>query len=97
MARETLHLFDKPRNVQRALWILYGASALALALELIVHRHVIHPWEGAPGFYPAYGFVGCVVLVLVAKWMRKVIIRPEDYYVRRDLPQHPTSGERCHD
>lgn len=89
MAREGNYLFDKPRNVQRVLWLLYGASAAALALELVVHRHTEHPWEWVPGFYPAYGFVGCVVLVVVAKWMRKLIIRPENYYQRRDLPRQP--------
>jgi hypothetical protein len=96
MTSERQYLFDKPRNVRRLLWGLYSACLLALAMELVVHRHTEHPWEGLPGFYPLYGFVGCTVLVLVAKWMRKVIIRPEDYYQRRDLPQHPpTAGEEA--
>lgn len=92
MAADSEGLFDKPRNVRRVLWLLYGASALALGLDLLVHRHVVHPWEGVFGFYPAYGFVGCVVLVVVAKWMRRLIIRPEDYYRQRDLPQQPGGG-----
>jgi hypothetical protein len=31
------------------------------------------------GFY-IYGFVACVVLVVIAKEMRKVLMRKEDYY-----------------
>ncbi len=89
MAEEKSYLFDKPRNVQRVLWTLYIASGLALLMDHVVHRHTEHPWEGMPGFYPIYGFIGCSVLVIVAKWMRKLIIRPEDYYQQRDLPQHP--------
>jgi hypothetical protein len=45
-------------------------------------RHVERSWEGFPGFYAIYGFAGCVFLVLVAKQMRKVVMRDEDYYDR---------------
>ncbi|TXS92665.1 hypothetical protein FVW59_08135 [Parahaliea aestuarii] len=79
--------------MQRILWLLYAACALVLALDLVVHRHTEHPWEGIIGFYPAYGFVGCVILVLAAKWMRRLIIRPKDYYQRSDLPPHPSREE----
>jgi hypothetical protein len=34
------------------------------------------------GFYGWYGFVGCVGLVLVAKALRVILKRPEDYYDR---------------
>ncbi len=36
--------------------------------------------EHWPAFYPVYGFVACVLLVLVAKQMRRVIGRSEVYY-----------------
>ena len=36
--------------------------------------------EKIPGFYAFYGFIGCVVLVLLATAMRKVLMRDEDYY-----------------
>ena len=32
------------------------------------------------GFYAGYGFVACVLLVLIAKEMRKLLMRREDYY-----------------
>jgi hypothetical protein len=37
---------------------------------------------GTFGFYAAYGFFACVVLVLMAKVLRLVLKRPEDYYDR---------------
>ncbi|MDX1734255.1 MAG: hypothetical protein R3228_07805 [Halioglobus sp.] len=92
MADEKRYLFDQPRNVQRVLWTLYTCATVLLLLELVVHRHTEHPWEWLPGFYPAYGFIGCVVLVVAAKWLRRIIIRPEDYYQRGDLPRQPQSG-----
>lgn len=73
-------LFDNPKNVKRVLHILYGCCALLFLLDFVIHRHVIHSWENLWGFYPIYGFVGCVVLVLVATWMRTFLMRSEDYY-----------------
>jgi hypothetical protein len=77
---EPQDFFDKPENVRLILRIFYGVCIVLLALDLIVHRHIYHAWEKLPGFYPLYGFVGCVVLVLIAKEMRKVLMRKEDYY-----------------
>ena len=78
--REKRHVFDNPRNVKRAIYVLYAVCALALAGDFIVRRHVDHPWEGIFGFYPVYGFGACVLLVLIAKEMRKVLMRKDDYY-----------------
>jgi hypothetical protein len=72
--------FDKPENIKKMLRIFYVICGLLVAAEIIVHRHIYHDWENIPAFYAIYGFVGCVVLVIVAKAMRKVIMRGEDYY-----------------
>ena len=89
MSSEKSYLFDRPQNVRSVLWLLYGSALLALLMDLVIHRHVVHPWEELPFFYPLYGFVGCVILVVVAKWMRKLIMRPADYYQQDDLPHQP--------
>ncbi len=78
--KDRRHVFDNPRNVKRVIHALYGVCAVSLLAELFIHRHVDHPWEALFGFYSLYGFAACVVLVLVAKEMRKVIMRKEDYY-----------------
>lgn len=74
------YLFDNPRNVRRVVLGLVGVCVILVGLDLVVHRHVSHPWETMFGFYAVYGFVACVLLVLLAKEMRKVLIRKEDYY-----------------
>lgn len=81
---EKQHLFDKPVNVRRVLWGLAAACLVTFVADYVYHRHVVHPWEGLWGFYALYGFVACVVLVLLAKEMRKVLMRSEDYYERDD-------------
>jgi hypothetical protein len=84
MKDEKTYIFDDPKNVKRVLHILYGCCALLLILDLVIHRHVMHSWENLWGFYPLYGFVGCVILVVVATWMRNFIMRDEDYYDEND-------------
>lgn len=77
---EKTYLFDNPRNVSRLLLVFYFMCGLLFIADFVVHRHTAHPWEGIPGFYAFYGFIACVVLVLIAKEMRKVLMRKEDYY-----------------
>lgn len=58
----------------------YVACAVVVLLDFVIHRHITHPWESLLFFYCVFGFVACVLLVVVAKWMRKPLMRNEDYY-----------------
>lgn len=84
MSEERKHLFDNPRNTRRVVRALVAVSVVLALLDLVLHRHSLHPWEGVIGFYALYGFGACVVLVLLAKEMRKLLMRDEDYYERRE-------------
>ena len=77
---EKQYIFDKTENVNRLLRGFYVVCGTLFALDFIFHRHTSHGWEQLPGFYAIFGFVACVLLVLVAKEMRKVLMRKEDYY-----------------
>mgnify|MGYP001264201711 FL=1 len=81
---DKVHIFDKPQNVRRVLWALVAVCIATIGADFFYHRHIVHPWEGVWGFYAIYGFVACVVLVLVAKELRKLLMRAEDYYDRDD-------------
>ena len=82
---EKLYLFDKPENIKRLLRGFYAICGLLVVMDFVIHRHIYHSWENMPVFYAIYGFIGCVVLVLVAKWMRTFLMRSEDYYDREEL------------
>jgi len=84
MKHEKKYLFDDPKNIKLVLHLLYGCCALLVVLDFVIHRHISHSWENLWGFYPLYGFVGCVILVIVATWMRKFLMRDEDYYEKLD-------------
>ncbi len=75
--KDKRHVLDEPRNVKRAIYVLYAVCALAFIGDFIVDHH---PWEAIFGFYPVYGFGACVLLVLIAKEMRKLLMRKHDYY-----------------
>ncbi len=79
--KDKKHMFDNPKNVQKVLYGLFGSLVLLLALEPFVHKHPYFAWEESFGFYAIYGFVACVLLVLVAKYvLRPLVKREEDYY-----------------
>lgn len=80
MKEEKPGYFDKSGNVKKVLRIFYIVCIALISADLFFHRHVIHSWESLWGFYAVFGFVACVILVLVAKQMRKLIMRGEDYY-----------------
>ena len=77
---EKLYLFDKPKNVQRLMRGFYVCCVLLVLAEFVIHRHIVHPWEWIFGFHALYGFVACVVLVLIATQLRTLLMRDEDYY-----------------
>ncbi len=85
------HLFDRPANRRRLVRLLIAVSAVLLVLDAVLDRHTSHPWDGVFGFYPLYGFVACVVLVLLATQMRVLLGRDEDYYQGSDHRQ-PTDA-----
>ena len=81
------HVFDDPKNIKLLIRIFFVCCAILLIIDLpfIHHRHLsfadgVMPLEGWFGFYAFYGFVACVLLVLAAKVMRKVLMRSEEYY-----------------
>ena len=82
-SNEPQGFFDKPENASKMLKVFYVICGLLVAADFVVHRHIYHDWEKIPAFYAIYGFVGCVILVLIAREMRKFLMRGEDYYDER--------------
>lgn len=79
---ETPRWLDRPKNVTKVYWSVWIACAALLLIELLIPKHAEVSVEHWFGFHGLFGFVACVALVLVAKWLRRILIRPEDYYER---------------
>ena len=78
--KKELTLFDSPKNVRRLLLVFYICLLGLLVVEPFIHKHPDFEWEAAPGFFAAYGFVSCVLLIFVAKFLRYLVKREEHYY-----------------
>ncbi|PLX68366.1 MAG: hypothetical protein C0602_09300 [Denitrovibrio sp.] len=78
---EKKYIFDNPKNLKRLLTVFYSLCVVFFALDIFVYKHIYFDSEKWPGFYSVYGFVACVVLVLVSKYiLRPLVMRKEDYY-----------------
>jgi hypothetical protein len=79
---EKAYWLDDPRNVDRLVHRFYILCAALLAIDIFVPKHGPFAIEHVFGFYGIFGFLACVVLVLIAKQLRRAVMRPEDYYDR---------------
>lgn len=83
---EKQHLFDRKENIVRLLKIIFTSCIVLFLLDFLfqenlLDKHAEFSWEDWPGFYPVFGFVACVMLVLIAKYvLRPIVMRKEDYY-----------------
>ena len=75
-----LTVFDDPKNVKRLLVVFFASLVVLLIVDFFIHKHADFHWEGAPNFFAAYGFVSCVFLIFIARLLRPLIKRDEDYY-----------------
>jgi hypothetical protein len=72
-------------NIQRAVVAVCALLVLAdVAFSLYGHRHTHFGFEGYIGVYGAVGFASYVGLVLSAKVLRALVMRPERYYDDRE-------------
>ena len=72
--------FDDKRNVKKIIITLVMICLVLFVSDAFYEKHPYFTVELVFGFYAIYGFVMCIALVLVAKWIRKFVMRVEDYY-----------------
>ena len=65
---------------QWATRVLLAIGALLVVLEFFVHRHGEIALEDLPLFPAVYAFFVCIFIVVGGIWLRKIAMRPEDYY-----------------
>ena len=77
---EKRYWLDDLRNVDKIVYALYAICGVLLVVDPLIHKHGPFAIEHWLGFYGIFGFVACVALVLAAKQLRRILMRPEDYY-----------------
>ncbi|MFC1916220.1 hypothetical protein ACFLW4_05965 [Chloroflexota bacterium] len=71
-------------------WFVVSITVLIIfvLLDLLMESeqvHIVFPWSHIAGFFSLFGFIGCLLIIGVAKlighyWLQ----RKEDYYDRND-------------
>ena len=62
--------------------ISYAALILIILIDFFIPRHEIHYFgDGIPGFWSLFGFVACILIILISKWIGHLgIMQDENYY-----------------
>lgn len=78
--KKELNFFDKEKNVSNFLKLFYLSLFVLLSADFFIHKHDHVEIGNAPAFYASYGFISCVMLIFIAKVLRVLIKRDENYY-----------------
>jgi hypothetical protein len=71
---------DKPGSVDLLIKILIAACVLSVMADFFYHKHGDFHFQEFLGFDAIYGFVAYVGLVNLAKGVRVLLMRNENYY-----------------
>ena len=83
---------DRPGSANKIFWALAIVCGLLFLADFAYEKHGHFDVEYIPGAYGIYGFLGFTALILLAKGLRVLIKRPEDFYEekavdREDFPE----------
>ena len=78
------HWLERPATLRRLWW----GGSLVLALTVLAQLLIaVKPTVGVDGWFgfgAVYGFLSCLLMVLVAKLLGFVLKRPNDYFAEPD-------------
>ena len=79
-SKKELTFLDSAENRRKVRLYFYISLIFLLFIDFFIDKHGHFAWESAPAFYAVYGFVACVSLIFIAKVLRLLVKRREDYY-----------------
>ena len=67
--------------------IAYGALILLIVVDFIIPRHEVHFFgDNIRGFWSLFGFIACVLIIVVSKWIGHLgLMQHENYYDEGDV------------
>nr|MBF0222856.1 hypothetical protein [Desulfobulbaceae bacterium] len=73
---------DRLKTVIKVCYGVLAALVVIDAIPTIVDKHHAHTWiEHIPGFWAVFGFIACVIIIILSKWFgHQGIMTREDYY-----------------
>lgn len=93
-----LQRIDSPLGAKRICYVLLAACGLLVVVGALIPHHDAYGMGAIvariPGFYGIFGFVMSALLVVVAKVLRRILMRPENYYAPRSVDGEEIQKER---
>ncbi|MEK1900107.1 MAG: hypothetical protein AAAB19_11165 [Rhizobium sp.] len=83
MIKRVVDFFGDEQYARPRRRLFYLALVLiVLADFLVLREHAEYLWDSLPGWSAVYGFVSCVLLIFVSKFLghRVGLMRRKDYY-----------------
>jgi hypothetical protein len=71
---------DRPENINRLVMVLVAACVATVVADFFYHKHADYSFQAWIGFDAVFGFVAYVGLITLAKGIRHLLMRREDYY-----------------
>lgn len=73
---------DRLKTVIRISYAVLALLVVIDAIPMIVDKHHAHTAvEHLPGFWAVFGFLACVLIIIISKWYGHLgIMTREDYY-----------------
>ena len=83
MIKRVVDFFGDGKYAKQRRQLFYLVLVLIVIADFLVFReHAEYLWDRLPGWSAVYGFLSCVLLILVSKFLghRAGLMRREDYY-----------------
>lgn len=77
-----INYIGNPANWNKIKIVFYISLAVVFATDFLVERHHAETWwDKTPGWSAFYGFVSCVFLIFIVKFIGAIwLYKKEDYY-----------------
>lgn len=61
--------------------LAYSILVLLIVFDLIIPRQEVHFFgDKIPGFWSVFGFIACVLIIIVSKWIGRIGLRQDENY-----------------
>lgn len=90
---ESLHWLVRPATIGKLWCGFIGVLAVIVLAQTVIPIKGYFAVDGWFGFGAVYGFVSCLLMVLVAKVVGVVLKRPREYFGDQRDPRDPDVGK----
>jgi hypothetical protein len=90
MIKKIVDYIGSPDNSAKLKKMLYISLVVIVISDIVVYvlhlKHAHYTWDNIPGWGAFYGFVSCVLIILVSKFIGKQggVMKKEDYYDKQE-------------